>query len=529
MDTIKCPHCGGQTRNFSVCDYCGSIITPISNEKDQSNETPNQEIDKLRNAIQQNLNEQLRCQGENHVTTIISAGKTSISLINPLAISDYLQVDDETTLYPHNPLNTVSNISLVLRIILWDSELESRSLVPEHEDIINSRVEAKEKYEWFIHSGVASLFTKTIVAEHSVFKFTDCSSKYHAYYLDCGKDSVETARIIAQYLFGTTAISEKDNIEYDQSSVLADLYKSRLKRQYRTERITQLKFSLLYLGLFLFGLLITYINFDKIKIGDISYANGLSILAGLFGAFMLLRTIINSIKARNKAIEPNRLSAEKTKTIKGQPQPGVSTTVTSSEKEPKKNKILLFSLLSIICLIAIVGGCFIFFTDNDKNHSDDYAAPAEEGTVVEKVIEEASCDTAAFVDDDCINSMLVNQVLIDTTYTLPDSDYGTLVKGDIFDGHPFWSFADDAMHFIQVDADEGLALGDGLASYNYDKESGVLLMYDGGHNLVGKFWIYEKSGKNHLVGLYHNDYIDNEFIDYEEFYEYYEEDEEEGD
>lgn len=294
MDTIRCPHCGGQTRNFSVCDYCGSIIAPATNEE-LTEESKNKEIDKLRDAIQQNLNEQINCQSRNHVTTVITAGKNTISIINPTATTDYVQIDSNTAVYPRNPFNYVNKYSLVLRIILQDSELEKTELA-EDAGSVNRRIDAKEKLEWFNHSGVANLFTKSNVAEHSEEKDTDCSSKYHAYFLDCGRDGVETARIIAQYLLGTVAISENEQIEYKQSSVPDDLYKSRLIRQSKSEKTLKIQYSFIYIALLLVASLVICINAEKIKNGDLNkwpiWGFGFFVIS----SFMLIRTSIYTIK-----------------------------------------------------------------------------------------------------------------------------------------------------------------------------------------------------------------------------------------
>ena len=228
-----------------------------------------------------------------------------------LILEDFVEMPNDVTVYPKNPLNVTQKTSLILRVVLHDAELDKVVLGDVDYDV-NERIDAKERYEWFIKSGVSKLFTKADVAEHSQEKDIACSKIYHAYFLDCGHDSVATANIISQYLFGSTAISEKDDFCQVQSSVPEELYRSREKRMSQSNTTSKIIYTLLYLVGFTFMVYGICFNAEKIKNGDIGdILSGLVFALGLgiFCTFRLISPAIDNIK--NQLSGPEKLKDPK--------------------------------------------------------------------------------------------------------------------------------------------------------------------------------------------------------------------------
>ena len=208
METIVCPNCGANTTNYQNCEYCGSLLVRFENKHLPLDLTRYGHdaftFNGLKEALRNNLEEQQKSNGQNHVHTFIRYGDTTLlEVMNPRATRNPVNLRIEGRNYHIDPfdINNINALSLTLCI---------RFCIPKaHNSLLGLFEESDiQAQECFLSMDIAPLFS---VREDKLLSETNIvSGVVYSYFIDFGQDYEGAAKIISQYLLTQYNITEKD-------------------------------------------------------------------------------------------------------------------------------------------------------------------------------------------------------------------------------------------------------------------------------------------------------------------------------
>ncbi len=204
METIVCPNCGANTTNYQNCEYCGSLLVRFENKHLPLDLTRYGHdaftFNGLKEALRNNLEEQQKSNGQNHVHTFIRYGDTTLlEVMNPRATQNPVNFQIGGYDYHIDPfdINNINALSLTLCIRFY--KFSTR---------LGRSWDMSEERDRFLSMDIAPLFS---VREDNLLTDANLvSGVVYSYFIDFGQDYEGAAKIISQYLLAQYNITGND-------------------------------------------------------------------------------------------------------------------------------------------------------------------------------------------------------------------------------------------------------------------------------------------------------------------------------
>lgn len=220
MEIIKCPCCGGQTKNIINCDYCGSYLVQLAQKGpniDLGTLGPTAtRLAELQTQLENNLKDQISAQGSNnHIHTIVKCEDDEILICNPISLTEIFY-ELRCFSIPKIPIE-VGEIGLILAINIIEYSRAGK-FIHGAEDVNTRMLQDKLKLEWFKNTSAFQLLkhvSAPLISTTSGFIGTR-----HTYFLNFGLDYKGASVAVSQLLFGTNHIAADDpNITYLNTTI----------------------------------------------------------------------------------------------------------------------------------------------------------------------------------------------------------------------------------------------------------------------------------------------------------------------
>lgn len=283
-----CPNCGANTTNRQNCEYCGSLLVRFADkniaiDENQYGHTAFR-FAGLENALTQNLEEQARTYGRNHIHTLITSPSLGLELdvTNPKAQTEliiYTWGDSNSFRIKPAILPNTDEQSLVICIRfyeitskMWAADTRySHGIAPE---LNQANAEAHTRFQEMLIYDLFQLQTDKIVDVVTGMKV----GNVYQYYLNFGRDVEGAASIITQYLLGNYEIANPQNLRlgYKLSSSTDEEYNEGVKEATKSSN-TMFWFTV---AMSAFGLICgaSLLFFEEVFIGVVSLITGAGIL-----------------------------------------------------------------------------------------------------------------------------------------------------------------------------------------------------------------------------------------------------------
>ncbi len=235
IKAIECPNCGANATNFQNCEYCGSLLVRF---KDLNIAIDPNKYGKtavtfagLKDALLENLKEQERTQGLNHVHTWIrnSALGINIEVVNPRATKDMVYFETDM-LYHIMPLNdyTEAEQSLVICFRFVELSWEITNFDSNAADIHDYHQALHERF-----SAMSEFPLFNYIEENLLTTAGTKQGKVHSYYIDFGQDYEGAAEILTQYLMFMYQIPSPTTVrlDYELTSETEEEYVSSVQEE----------------------------------------------------------------------------------------------------------------------------------------------------------------------------------------------------------------------------------------------------------------------------------------------------------
>ena len=204
MESIVCPNCGANTTNYQNCEYCGSLLVRFENKHLPLDLTRYGHdaftFNGLKEALRNNLEEQQKSNGQNHVHTFIRYGDTTLlEVMNPRATQNPVNFQIGGYDYHIDPfdINNINALSLTLCIRFY--KFSTR---------LGRSWDMSEERDRFLSMDIAPLFS---VREDNLLTDANLvSGVVYSYFIDFGQDYEGAAKIISQYLLAQYNITGND-------------------------------------------------------------------------------------------------------------------------------------------------------------------------------------------------------------------------------------------------------------------------------------------------------------------------------
>ena len=240
VKTVVCPSCGASSHDLHNCEYCGSLLVRFAEKGIDVSDYRHDsfKFKGIEEALLNNLEEQARSSGRNHVTTFINAHRLNLSMevSNPAAQTEMLNYSWGKYNFLIKPeaikANDTQSLSICVRFYeitdkLWGINGNSTRVVKE----LNSY--NVESHSRFRRMNIYPLFSLVVT------DFLDNNNtpgmkigKVSQYYLNFGRDVDAAAAIISQYFLHNFDIAPGDDLSlhFELTSISDEEYAKSVKK-----------------------------------------------------------------------------------------------------------------------------------------------------------------------------------------------------------------------------------------------------------------------------------------------------------
>lgn len=278
VQTIVCPNCGANATNHNNCEYCGSLLVRFIDKGIELDEQKYGHeafrFEGLEEALTQNLEEQAKSNGRNHIHTFINLPSLGLQLdvTNPKAQTEVVLYEWRRKAFRIKPTfqSDSDEQSFVICIRFYEITDESwaadttysNGVAPslnKHNANVHARFKGLPIYDLF------SLKKDTLVDVETGWKVGIA----YQYYLNFGRDVEGAASIITQYLLGSYEIANPQNmiLTYKLSSLTDEEYKAMVKKSTLKSRIWFWFVAILCSCSIIAGVYILFVDSEEVIVG----------------------------------------------------------------------------------------------------------------------------------------------------------------------------------------------------------------------------------------------------------------------